>query len=414
MKFELEFVHFLIIFTTILSYALVEGTDKKFVFEEEQNLDLQKQLNTLNKPPIKTFEKNGEIIDCIDIYKQPAFDHPLLKNHKLQMRPTTIPKPTKPISKKLRSRTQSRNEVESCPHGSVPMKRVQKDDLLRAKDLLNQRHYPRFDSLTALPRSDTHFAMVSTPTDGSGPQFLGAKTTISVYNSSQDYRIEAPQLTQSLLWIGSAINGPYSSIEYGWTVNPSLYGDTEPRTYSLWTADGLQNTGCFNAMCPGYVQISGKRIMGEINKPDSVFGETVYAMEFQIFRDQKTSNWWLLENLGDEKNEPVGYWPKELFPDLKDFAKVIQLGGKVYSPSSMPKLPPMGSGVFVEDDFTRTCYASNIKFVNPNFEYYVPKDVRMLEAADIPNTYKAKYLGDVTKDHPQRGYTFLFGGPYIR
>jgi hypothetical protein len=23
--------------------------------------------------------------DCVDIYKQPAFDHPLLKNHKIQV-----------------------------------------------------------------------------------------------------------------------------------------------------------------------------------------------------------------------------------------------------------------------------------------------------------------------------------------
>ena len=30
-------------------------------------------------------KEDGSIIDCIDIYKQPAFDHPLLKNHKLQV-----------------------------------------------------------------------------------------------------------------------------------------------------------------------------------------------------------------------------------------------------------------------------------------------------------------------------------------
>ena len=25
--------------------------------------------------------KYGDIYDCVDFYKQPAFDHPLLKNH---------------------------------------------------------------------------------------------------------------------------------------------------------------------------------------------------------------------------------------------------------------------------------------------------------------------------------------------
>lgn len=28
--------------------------------------------------------EDGDIIDCVDINKQPAFDHPLLKNHKIQ------------------------------------------------------------------------------------------------------------------------------------------------------------------------------------------------------------------------------------------------------------------------------------------------------------------------------------------
>ncbi|KAK9208190.1 hypothetical protein WN944_000544 [Citrus x changshan-huyou] len=29
--------------------------------------------------------ENEVIVDCIDIYKQPAFNHPLLKNHKIQV-----------------------------------------------------------------------------------------------------------------------------------------------------------------------------------------------------------------------------------------------------------------------------------------------------------------------------------------
>ena len=29
---------------------------------------------------------DGEIIDCVDKWKQPAFDHPLLKDHKLEAR----------------------------------------------------------------------------------------------------------------------------------------------------------------------------------------------------------------------------------------------------------------------------------------------------------------------------------------
>ncbi|XP_062086911.1 protein neprosin-like [Humulus lupulus] len=37
------------------------------------------------KGTIKTIESDdGDVIDCVDIYKQPAFDHPLLKNHTIE------------------------------------------------------------------------------------------------------------------------------------------------------------------------------------------------------------------------------------------------------------------------------------------------------------------------------------------
>jgi hypothetical protein len=35
---------------------------------------------------VKSLQGNdGDIIDCVDIYQQPAFDHPLLKNHTIQV-----------------------------------------------------------------------------------------------------------------------------------------------------------------------------------------------------------------------------------------------------------------------------------------------------------------------------------------
>ncbi|XP_074293592.1 protein neprosin-like [Silene latifolia] len=387
MKFPIEIVHFIILISMI-SHG-IDGRNTKSK-SEENNASMKEQLNSLNEPPIKSFKKNGDIIDCFDIYKQPAFDHPLLKNHKFQRRPSSLPKPTELISRKQTNDTVGlRDEVVECPYGTVPFMRIRQDDLLRGKALINQR-YPRPGSPNAALAPSMHYAAVTTPENNPSLQFFGAKTTISVYNST----VVAPQITEAMLWIGTGVNGPYNSIEYGWTINPVLYRDHEPRTYSSWTADGQQHTGCYNAVCPGYVQVSRKRIMGEVNKPVSIFGKSVYAMVFSIFRDPKTGNWWLFEDLGDKKNEPVGYWPKELFPSMKTFAKVVQIGGKVYSPPNMPRQTPMGSGAFIADDFTRTCYASNIEFVNSNNQFYVPKNVPMKVTADIPNTYKASYLGD--------------------
>ncbi|EEE54787.1 hypothetical protein OsJ_02186 [Oryza sativa Japonica Group] len=42
-------------------------------------------LKRLNKPPLATFQSpDGDTIDCVHISRQPAFDHPLLKNHTIQ------------------------------------------------------------------------------------------------------------------------------------------------------------------------------------------------------------------------------------------------------------------------------------------------------------------------------------------
>ncbi|KAM7528636.1 hypothetical protein LguiB_032046 [Lonicera macranthoides] len=54
--------------------------------------EVQKHLNRLNKPAIKSIQSpDGDIIDCVHISHQPALDHPFLKDHKIQMRPSYHP-----------------------------------------------------------------------------------------------------------------------------------------------------------------------------------------------------------------------------------------------------------------------------------------------------------------------------------
>jgi len=96
---------------------------------------------------------------------------------------------------------------------------------------------------------------------------------------------------------------------------------------------------------------------------------------------------------------------------MRDLAKVIQIGGKVYIPSDAPGKPQMGSGAFVPNDLTRTCYATNIEYVNPDNQFYPPKDTKLSVVADESDTYNADYMAD---DSTSLGYTILFGGPDIK
>ncbi|KAK4851507.1 hypothetical protein QYF36_015780 [Acer negundo] len=72
-----------------------------------------------------TFQStNNEEYDCVDIFKQPAFDHIQLKNHKIQMNPSLLPK-----IDNLGENKYSSFEVQSkgCPEGMVPILRTKVD-----------------------------------------------------------------------------------------------------------------------------------------------------------------------------------------------------------------------------------------------------------------------------------------------
>lgn len=104
-------------------------------------------------------KEDGSTIDCIDIYKQPAFDHPLLKNHKLQMKPSSLLQEKMTMSSLelteedeiILSNSKSKSKFRGCPSGTVPIRRTQKEDLIRAN--LPLRHYPPMPN--ALPSDFT-------------------------------------------------------------------------------------------------------------------------------------------------------------------------------------------------------------------------------------------------------------------
>ncbi|XP_059289039.1 protein neprosin-like [Lycium ferocissimum] len=98
-----------------------------------EDMELEKQLLLLNKPAIKTIKTTyGDIYDCIDFYKQHAFDHPLSKDHNFhpKMKPTLSR-----IKQNSDASTTSRSSTiwskdGGCPSGTVPIKRITRMILL--------------------------------------------------------------------------------------------------------------------------------------------------------------------------------------------------------------------------------------------------------------------------------------------
>ncbi|KAI3437293.1 Neprosin domain-containing protein [Psidium guajava] len=143
----------------------------------QDDLDLERQLKTMNKPPIKTFvTKEGETIDCIDINRQPSLDHPLLKNHKIQRKPSPhiVNSPTS--SSTGNSKLVAFRPREPCPAGTVPIPRVRKEDLIRARSLLKNP-----SSFVRVGNDDPSHHLVSILVDDVETKY-GVDAHMSVYN----------------------------------------------------------------------------------------------------------------------------------------------------------------------------------------------------------------------------------------
>ncbi|KAJ4849346.1 hypothetical protein Tsubulata_010259 [Turnera subulata] len=106
-----------------------------------------------------------------------------------------------------------------CPLGTIPIKKVKKEDIIRSK-LVSRSHHSGYS-----PQSKNdpglHYAKVRTNDIGS--QYNGAHMFASVYNPI----VQNSQASYSRMKIQKGMD----SIEVGWTVNPPLYNDNRTRIY---------------------------------------------------------------------------------------------------------------------------------------------------------------------------------------
>ncbi|KAL0720612.1 hypothetical protein Bca4012_035211 [Brassica carinata] len=76
-------------------------------FSDHQEIEVERLLKRLNKHALISIKSDdGDIIDCVPIQSQLAFDHPLLKNHTIQMRPSFIPESTSTYTTDITNVTQ--------------------------------------------------------------------------------------------------------------------------------------------------------------------------------------------------------------------------------------------------------------------------------------------------------------------
>ncbi|KAF8403983.1 hypothetical protein HHK36_012093 [Tetracentron sinense] len=372
-----------------------------------QRLEVQKYLKRLNKPAVKSIQSpDGDIIDCVRMSHQPAFDHPFLKTHKIQMRPNFHPEGLLVSSKpqeRLNSVSQLWHLNGRCPEGTIPIRRTKNDDVLRASSakrygMKKRRTIPQPRSVDPdlINESGHQHAIAYVE----GDKYYGAKATINVWEP----QIEQPnEFSLSQLWIlGGSFGEDLNSIEAGWQVSPDLYGDNNTRLFTYWTSDAYQGTGCYNLLCSGFIQINSEIAMGASIYPISGYRGSQYDISILVWKDPKEGHWWM--QFGND--HVLGYWPSFLFSYLADSASMIEWGGEVVNsePDGEHTSTQMGSGHFPEEGFGKASYFRNIRIVDDSNNLRAPKGIGTF-------TEKSNCYDVQNGNNGDWGNYFYYGGP---
>ncbi|XP_028791311.1 uncharacterized protein LOC114747190 [Neltuma alba] len=388
----------------LLSVHMNEGQDTVNNGQEatsSQKLEVDKLLRKLNKPAVKSIKSpDGDIIDCVSILNQPAFDHPKLKNHKIK--PTFRPevKIESKMSSKSKPIVQPWHRVGSCPNRTIPIRRTRKEDILRASSI---QQFGKKNLKTVLLRSYVagqgghEYASVFVK----GEKYYGGKATMSVWQPT----VQKDEYSISQIWvISDADSKNLNTIEAGWQVHPQLYGDNATRLFTYWTSDSYKSTGCYDLLCSGFVQLDAGIAVGSRITPLSVYGDanSQYGITIMIWKDVSNGDWWM--QYGEDK--VMGYWPSSLFSHLSDSSTAIQLGGEVVNSESegQHSTTQMGSGHFPSEGQGKAGYFINIKYINGQNQLLPAGN--LVPYVDHPNCY------DLRTDHNDDwGNFFFYGGP---
>ncbi|XP_010538653.1 PREDICTED: uncharacterized protein LOC104812931 [Tarenaya hassleriana] len=114
-----------------------DSSSGNIVPSDPREAEIQQRLEQLNKPAVKSvLLPGGDIIDFVPIREQLAFDDPLLKDHIIQMKPSSYPKGS-PTEEEEGEASVIVRPYGECPEGTIPVRRTTREDLLRAESIEN-------------------------------------------------------------------------------------------------------------------------------------------------------------------------------------------------------------------------------------------------------------------------------------
>ncbi|KAK9142401.1 hypothetical protein Syun_011801 [Stephania yunnanensis] len=343
---------------------------------EDEDLELERQLKIINKPANVTIKTStGDVYACVDIHQQPALDHPMLKNHKVQLRRTSSsPKEIFDMTSSTNIYKKAMLDQVDCPDGTVPIKRVGKEELKAAKYFFESLHSRRND---VRPQASSYPGLHSAVSRLKQGGYKGVGAEISV----EKVDVAAAHFSASHVWVSNDPDGFTNSLWAGWMTTGS--------------------TGCFNTYCSGFVVTNKSLPPTSAFKNVSVYGGTKFIADLLIDKDVDGPGHWRL--YVDSKE--VGYWPNELVPTLNDGANHLLWGSVTLGPIS-ENSSPMGNGRLPDTgDYKKSSFFFKMTMRSENNYENPPTD-----QTDISVDCNANY-GVANFKSTYSGASILYGGP---
>ncbi|KAK9716597.1 hypothetical protein RND81_06G244500 [Saponaria officinalis] len=371
----------LTIFLSLLSTTMSQSSDA--------DLDMQLQLDM--------FQKTHDRFDCVDIHKQDAFDNPLLKDHSIQMEPSSDIIPKEELSTLTTNNAEPPLTKLQCPEGTVPIRKNPKKDSLQSDSLsllsgINSKIQDEKELVE-------HVAALSMK-----KRNTGVNGVLNVWEPE----VVADQFSSAFIFVASQ-DGPVNNmIVAGWAVNTYDYPATQNYTalYAYWTRDSGKTTGCVDTICQGFVQVNRDISLGMRLQDTSKYDVMrQYSIPLSIKQDGVSKNWWLFY-----KTEAIGYYPKELFTTLAKEATHGGWGGQVDSPPNVPA-PAMGSGIFPGGN-GQVCYIEKMMLFDNKHAPVYPHISKLQEHNTNSQCFEIIYAGN--KGLHDGHYLLLGGRPGCR
>ncbi|KAI4982678.1 hypothetical protein ZWY2020_023170 [Hordeum vulgare] len=365
--------------TLLVSYLVLatRGEDVRTT-KNRENID---QIRQVNKTVVTDV---GDVYDCIDVNLQPAFNHPLLKDHKIQMEPSSFPNGLNVKSPFLRVESEAHLSIIECPIGTIPILRNNGNDLIAGHNI---------------DAAFTKFKQQGVAGIKNYDNVYGARATINVYEPK--VKKDSKDLSATGVQIDNGPNG-LEGIIVGYSVAPNLVGDSFARFHIAWD-DGASNKSCYDHTCPGFVQVNHNFALGGRLQHVSVYNGKQYVIKILIFKDTKTNNWWVAYG---EANIPIGYWPNSLFTYLRDKGNYTLWGGHVSGPTASSDSPQMGSGHFASEGHGKAAFIKSIQIIDENNKLVTPNENRVVVGTSDITKYTVDGYG-IDKE----GMHMYYGGP---